>query len=117
MLALSIRQPWAYAILHLGKDIENRDRRFKYRGKFLIHASKTIEWHDVEYLRRKCFKLPDKFLVGGIVGTAEIIDCVDKSNSEWFVGDYGLVLKNATALPFYPVRGMPGFFNVEYDLE
>lgn len=24
-VALSIRQPWAWAILHAGKDIENRD--------------------------------------------------------------------------------------------
>jgi hypothetical protein len=43
MRALSIRQPWAWAILHAGKDIENRDwkpgnpaRRF--RGSFLIHG-------------------------------------------------------------------------------
>ena len=27
MKALSIRQPWAWAILHAGKDIENRDWR------------------------------------------------------------------------------------------
>jgi len=37
--ALSIRQPWAYAILHLGKDIENRPWRTNFRGPLLIHAS------------------------------------------------------------------------------
>lgn len=38
--ALSIRQPWAWAILHAGKRIENRDwRGCKYRGPVLIHAS------------------------------------------------------------------------------
>jgi hypothetical protein len=39
--ALSIRQPWAWAILHAGKRIENRDWRSvpSYRGPLLIHAS------------------------------------------------------------------------------
>ncbi|MFL6864136.1 MAG: hypothetical protein ACJ8DZ_14170 [Allosphingosinicella sp.] len=37
--ALSIRQPWAHAILHLGKDIENRGRCHRHRGLTLIHAS------------------------------------------------------------------------------
>jgi hypothetical protein len=55
-VALSIRQPWAWAILHAGKDVENRDWSDRYPGftaalrlveavieegggKFLIHAS------------------------------------------------------------------------------
>jgi hypothetical protein len=39
--ALSIRQPWAWAILNAGKRIENREWRggCKYRGPVLIHAS------------------------------------------------------------------------------
>ncbi len=44
MLALSIRRPWPWAILHLPpelrKDVENRDWPTTVRGKFLIHASK-----------------------------------------------------------------------------
>lgn len=43
MRALSIRQPWAFAIFHLGKQVENRDfEGFNYRGPILIHASKTF---------------------------------------------------------------------------
>lgn len=38
--ALSIRQPWAWSIVTVGKDIENRCWRTKYRGDFLIHAAK-----------------------------------------------------------------------------
>jgi len=40
--ALSILQPWAHAIVHLGKRIENREWRngCSYRGEILIHASK-----------------------------------------------------------------------------
>ena len=41
MKALSIRQPWAWAILHAGKRVENRDwQGCHYRGPLLIHASK-----------------------------------------------------------------------------
>jgi hypothetical protein len=41
--ALSIRQPWAWAILHAGKRLENRDwKGCAYRGPILIHASKGV---------------------------------------------------------------------------
>ncbi len=42
MIALSIRQPWAWHILHSGKDIENRDWPTRFRGRVLIHASKGM---------------------------------------------------------------------------
>jgi hypothetical protein len=42
MKALSIRQPWAWLILNAGKDIENRDWLTRFRGPFLIHASKGM---------------------------------------------------------------------------
>jgi hypothetical protein len=41
--AISIRQPWAYAILHLGKDVENRPMRTHYGGQILIQASLKVE--------------------------------------------------------------------------
>jgi hypothetical protein len=40
--ALSLRQPWAHAVLHLGKGIENRRWNTSYRGPILIHASAGI---------------------------------------------------------------------------
>jgi hypothetical protein len=38
MKALSIRQPWAWAIAHGGKDVENRTWGGGYRGPLAIHA-------------------------------------------------------------------------------
>ena len=36
---LTIRQPWAWAIVHGGKDVENRSRSLgPYRGLVAIHA-------------------------------------------------------------------------------
>jgi hypothetical protein len=54
--ALTIRQPWAYAILRLGKDVENRSWRTHYRGPLLIHAAARPEGNPrkilAEYMKR-----------------------------------------------------------------
>lgn len=49
MKALSLRQPWAHAVLHLGKRVENRDwAGCSYRGPVLLHASKTLVLRDFD---------------------------------------------------------------------
>ena len=35
-IALTIRQPWAWAILHASKDIENRGWSTNFRGRFCL---------------------------------------------------------------------------------
>jgi hypothetical protein len=44
MKALSLTQPWAFCILHLGKRIENRTawKGCSYRGPILLHAAKSV---------------------------------------------------------------------------
>ncbi len=77
--AISIRQPWAHAILHLGKNVENRPWRTHYRGRILIQASLKVE-------REEALKLkldPDELPTGVIVGSVEIFCCVDNSKSKW----------------------------------
>lgn len=44
MKAITVRQPYATAIIDLGKDTENRTRRWRYQGTLAIHAAKL--WHD-----------------------------------------------------------------------
>lgn len=41
MKAITVRQPWAWAIIHAGKDVENRTRNIvgDYRGPLAIHSS------------------------------------------------------------------------------
>ena len=43
MRVLTVRQPWAWAIIHGGKDVENRVRNIAgdYRGPVLIHVAKA----------------------------------------------------------------------------
>jgi len=41
--ALTVRQPWAWALIYGGKDVENRRWRTSYRGPLLIHAAKQAD--------------------------------------------------------------------------
>ena len=45
MRALSVRQPWAWAICH-GKNVENRTHGTRYRGLLAIHASKSAPYRE-----------------------------------------------------------------------
>lgn len=40
---LSLRQPWAWAVVHAGKDVENRGRNTAVRGPIVIQAAKGCE--------------------------------------------------------------------------
>lgn len=119
MRALSIRQPWAWLIVQGHKPVENRDWSIKYRGPVLIHAGLTLSRKHYEDLEldmavRMRIGLPayEDLQRGGVVGVAEIVDCVEQSDSPWFTGPFGFVLARARPLPFYPCKGQLGFFDV-----
>ena len=114
--AISIRQPWAWLIVNGYKDVENRLWAANLRGPVLIHASKSrsdTTPDALAYIKRKyrVANLPDKFETGGIVGIAEITDCVKRHRSKWFQGPFGWTLAHARRLPFKPVKGQLKFFN------
>lgn len=122
---ISIRQPWAWLIVNGYKDIENRSWKTARRGRVLVHASKGMtdqEWFDAMLFATRVCRVPmsvvDKCREevakqrGGIVGSVEIVDCVDGHRSPWFADEYGFVLRNAKPLPFIPYKGALGFFGV-----
>lgn len=111
--ALSIKQPWAGLIAHGEKDIENRNNLKNFRGTFLIHASLQFDYN---WFHSKVFDAGEKvhdLTKGAIIGYADIVDCVTESDSKWFVGKYGFVIKNAKLLPVTPCKGKLSFFNPE----
>ncbi len=129
--ALSIKQPWAWLIVNGHKDVENRDWPTRMRGPIFIHAGKSydraclverfgrlvptpqwVEWLTGRGLGGVLTELPTSFDLGGIVGLAEITDCVTQSTSPWFVGEYGFVVKRARPLPFVALKGQLMFFQV-----
>lgn len=118
MKALSIRQPWAWLIIHSGKDIENRSWHTKFRGRFLVHASQGMTSDEFTQALLFCSdrRLPmpdrDELQRGGIIGSVELVDSISSSNSPWYMGDVGFVLRDPKPLPFLPLKGRLNFFEV-----
>jgi len=46
MKCLNVHQPWAWAILHAVKSVENRSWRRHHRGPLLIHAAQLRASYD-----------------------------------------------------------------------
>lgn len=123
MQCLSVRQPWAWLIVNGYKPLENRSRRTKYRGPFYVHASLRVdpagyEWvkhHHPEIVMPPLHEMPR----GGIVGVAEITavalpnEPLQPEFQKWRMEGFGWILRNASSLPFRPMRGMLGFFPPE----
>jgi hypothetical protein len=101
---LSVRQPFAWAIIEGIKDIENRNWSTNIRGRIYIHAgsNKTELEGGFDYLRQKRVKnIPeeDELIFGAIIGCVEIVDCGKKSKSQWYEpNNYGFVLANPSRL-------------------
>jgi hypothetical protein len=117
MKVLTIRQPWAWLIVHGYKDIENRSWEPRYRGPLLIQASASArrrrDLEDARRLlgRRLSPELPERFETGGIIGIAQLTKCVARSSSKWFSGEIGWKLTEAKPLRFIPLKGRLGLFD------
>jgi hypothetical protein len=121
--ALSIRQPWAWLIVHGPKRFENREWSAKnpgrkFRGRVLIHAGQGMtqdEYYSgrIAALDAECEKLPPSHELrrGGIIGVAEIAgwwDYAPRDNPWAFTS--GFVLDRVQPLTFIPCKGALGFF-------
>ena len=83
-LALSIRQPWAWLILHAGKDVENRSRGTSFRGRIYVHAGKSYDQGAPREISPLLNNAQLKAMMlyahlprvrGAIVGEVDIVDC------------------------------------------
>jgi hypothetical protein len=139
--ALSLRQPWAHAVLRLGKTIENRRWNTTFRGRFLLHAAKGMTPEEYEaaletfahvlgwtaggssgiaHLARAAAEFKEHDRRGGFVGVATLervirpCDTFGSCPHPWHAPDqYGFVLTDVrAATTFVPWPGMPGFFDV-----
>lgn len=124
MKAITVRQPWAWAIIHAGKNIENRSWPTNFRGPVAIHASKGLSRREyeelLEYLPRRFRKDAPPFEEvprGAILGLVDIVDCVTESKSRWFFGEYGFVLKNPRPIKPIYCSGALSFWNVPPEIE
>ena len=111
MKALSVRQPWAWAICSGLKDVENRTWRTDYRGRFLVHASRAWAHEGERFLRQHGLPVPRDLPRGAIVGSVCLVDCVRGHPSLWSIdGQWQFVLAEPEGLPPQPCAGRLGFF-------
>lgn len=122
MKAISIRPPWAWAILHAGKDIENRTWKTKIRGTIAVHASQTMSRPYYEASLKEIKKIApdvhvptyDAMVRGAIIGIVEVVGCEEHTKSKWQVRDhYGFLLANPRVLQkAIPCNGRLSFWDV-----
>jgi hypothetical protein len=125
-IALSVRQPWAWAIIHATppKDIENRGLFAKKWLSYLkglqrvcIHAATgmTREEYEIaaDYMARIGVSCPPPadLVRGAIIGTVQISTIVTTSESRWFSGPCGLVLRAPAPCEPEPAIGALGLFD------
>lgn len=115
MRAISVRQPWAWAICEAGKDVENRSTPFTHRGPLLIHASGTKDVRDASrafIAATARLEVPEELPTGAYVGVADLVDahrispgCCDSPWGEQTMGRVHLVLRDGRPL----AMSVPGF--------
>ena len=130
MKCLSLKQPYADLLAFGEKTIELRKWNTKFRGEFLIHASKNIDLQACERLDIDI----DKLTIGAIIGSAFLYDFKEYSNQEEFNKDkqkhfsivtkyfegykYGFLIRNARLFKkSIPYRGRLRFFEVDKSIK
>ena len=120
-LALSVRQPWAWAILHGGKVIENRSAGAiraggMTTGTICLHAAAGMTRAEYDWAVWRLARhgvacpRPDTLVRRAIIGVVDVVDIVSESDSAWFGGQMGLVLENPRAIDPIPAAGALGYF-------
>jgi ASCH domain len=130
--ALSLKQPWAALVVHGLKTIEIRRWPTARRGRILIHAARVPDNRDEAWKHVTPGLLPLAELQGGIIGSAELTECVRYADLTTFLADqaahynepgwyepplmFGFKFADAKILPFQRYPGWFRFFKVTADL-
>ncbi|MBB3991317.1 hypothetical protein [Croceicoccus naphthovorans] len=121
--AISVRQPWAWAIIHGGKDVENRVKRAITMGgmdkhdRLAVHAATGMTRDEFEAASGFMLRtlgivcpVPCHLVRGGIIGSVGITGVVKDSDSPWFFGPWALTLIDPVACEPIPSVGQLGAF-------
>ena len=72
MRVLTVRQPWAWAIIHRGKDVENRVRSLgPYRGPVAIHAGLMGASFDAAH--PDLWPFDERHVTGRVIGVVDLV--------------------------------------------
>ena len=135
MQAITIHAPWAWAIVHGHKRIENRSWTTSIRGRVAIHAgASTVSDKAAEKLFREIgIEYPDDWSPyrSKLLGSVEIVDVISDCDQTsllatskptdfgpWWTGPNGFVLKSPKPLS-EPIRcsGQLRFWNLPSNLD
>lgn len=116
MKAITIRQPWASAIVAGIKTIEVRTWSTRHRGPLAIHAAATV---DTDYWPAEDeFELP----TSAVIGVCDLVECrplTEKDRKEACFNEgaveglWAWVLANPRPIGPIPARGKPGLWDWE----
>lgn len=128
MKCLSLIQPYAKLIISGKKRIELRKWNTKFRGEFLVHASKKID-------KKACERFginPNNITTGAILGKANIYGIkIYRSKSEFLADSnkhlaeyeefstskYGFLIKDAVKFEKpIPMKGKLNFFEADKEI-
>ena len=129
MKAISIKQPWAWAIAEGHKTIETRTWSTNYRGELLIVSSKKPD-------KDMLFFLPDAWvnwigvnvtndmlLYGQALCIADLVDChpmkpeeADKALCSIYTDAQSWVFENIRKIDPFPVKGQLNIYSVDVNL-
>jgi hypothetical protein len=109
--ALTVRQPWASLIVAGIKDVENRSKPTRFRGRLAIHSSLRVNQQAMEEFGHLIDPCPP---LGAVIGSVDLIDCVADSRSEWAEeGYHHWILTNPHRLKrSRPMKGSLGLWEV-----
>ena len=125
MKVVSIKEPFASLITRGIKGIETRSWKTNYRGKILIHSSKTKQpireniKHLVDFDLTYGYILCEAELTDCIYMTEEFIENLKKENyteylcGRYEVGRYAWVLKNIKPIKPIEAKGQLGIWNYD----
>jgi len=124
MLALTIKQPWVWAILSSDKRVENRSWAPRSLGHLpatvAIHAGASYDKYGADLIRELLWwcEVPDEAelrrsgQMGAVVGCADVVSTTTESSSPWFSGPIGWELDNVRRCTPLPMRGQLGLWRL-----
>lgn len=114
--ALTVCQPWAWAIVAGGKDVENRTWPTRYRGPMLVHAGKSrtflLSLNAAHYPGCPTVPREDSLVMGAVLAVVDLVGCVRDARSPWAErGSWHWQLENVRELKNYvPAQGAQGLW-------
>lgn len=122
--AISIKQPWAWAIAHGFKTIETRTWHTPYRGELLIVSSLKPDVALMDWFQKETgMKVDDQMEYGKAIAIANLVDCKsmieadqDAALCDVYLGAHSWFLENVRQIEPFPVKGQLMLYDVEADL-